>query len=150
MTEKMEVLIAYDSSECADVALHDLRRVGLPHQVDVVVIAVAAVLLPPPRPLISGTMQVGCPADISTVPRGTREHALEKLQAAGLAVWSVVKEGDPKWLLPDEADHWQADCIFVGARGLRRIERLWLGSVSAVMAARAHCSVEVIRTRQKP
>jgi universal stress protein family protein len=35
--------------------------------------------------------------------------------------------------------------IFVGARGLSRFERFRLGSVSAAIFARAHCSVEVAR-----
>ena len=76
------------------------------------------------------------------------EAAAEKLRAAGLAVSSVVKEGDPKRVLIEEAEQWGADCLFVGARGLRRIERFLLGSVSTAVAARAHCSVEVVHPRQ--
>ncbi len=72
------------------------------------------------------------------------ETAAEKLCAAGLVVSSVVKEGDPKRVLIEEAEQWGADCIFVGARGLRRLERFLLGSVSTAVAARAHCSVEVV------
>jgi nucleotide-binding universal stress UspA family protein len=67
------------------------------------------------------------------------------LRTRGLTVSSVIKEGDPKHVLLDEAEHWGADCIFVGARGLSRVERFLLGSVSAAVAARAHCSVEVVR-----
>ena len=63
----------------------------------------------------------------------------------GLTVSSVIKEGDPKHVLLDEAEHWGVDCIFVGARGHSRVERFLLGSVSAAVAARAHCSVEVVR-----
>jgi nucleotide-binding universal stress UspA family protein len=70
------------------------------------------------------------------------------LQRRGLTVSSVIKEGDPKHVLLDEAEHWEADCIFIGARGLRRVERFLLGSVSAAVAARAHCSVEVVRPRR--
>ena len=76
------------------------------------------------------------------------EAAVEKLRVAGLVVSSVVKEGDPKRVLVEEADEWGADCIFVGARGLRRLERFLLGSVSTSVATRAQCSVEVVRPRQ--
>ena len=72
----------------------------------------------------------------------------EPLWNRGLIVSSVIKEGDPKQVLLDEAEHWGADCLFVGARGLSRIERFLLGSVSAAVAARAHCSVEVVRPRR--
>lgn len=73
------------------------------------------------------------------------EVSAAQLRAAGLTVSSLVEDGDPKRVLLDEAEQWDADCIFVGARGLRRIERLPLSSVSAAVAARAHCSVEVVR-----
>jgi len=69
----------------------------------------------------------------------------QPLQAAGLAVSSDVKEGDPKRVLPEIADQCEADCLVVGARGLSRMQRFLLGSVSVAVAARAHCSVEVIR-----
>jgi nucleotide-binding universal stress UspA family protein len=68
-----------------------------------------------------------------------------KLRQAGLVVETLIKNGDPKRLLIDESEHWKADFLFVGARGLRRIERFLIGSVSSTIAARAHCSVEVVR-----
>jgi nucleotide-binding universal stress UspA family protein len=70
----------------------------------------------------------------------------EKLRATGLLASAIAREGDPRRVLLDEAANWQADSIFVGARGLRRIERFLLGSVSAGVAAQANCSVEVVRT----
>ena len=73
------------------------------------------------------------------------DEATEKLQAHGLQVSSVIKQEDPKHLLCNEAEKWGADCIFVGAQGISKIERLLLGSVSASVAARAHCSVEIVR-----
>jgi nucleotide-binding universal stress UspA family protein len=75
----------------------------------------------------------------------TVETLAAPLRTRGLTVSSVLKEGDPKHVLLDEAEQWEADSIFVGARGLSRVERFLLGSVSAAVAARAHCSVEVIR-----
>ncbi len=67
------------------------------------------------------------------------------LNAAGINATAVIKAEEPKRLLIGEAEYWKADCIFVGARGLGRLERLRLGSISSAVAARAHCSVEVVR-----
>ena len=73
------------------------------------------------------------------------EGAADKLRSAGLKVSIVVKEREPKALLCSEAEDLMADCIFVGARGMGRLERFLIGSVSSSVAARAHCSVEVVR-----
>ncbi|MCC6585505.1 MAG: universal stress protein [Bryobacterales bacterium] len=75
-------------------------------------------------------------------------RSVAKLCAAGLTVSPVVAHGEPRKILLEEAERLNADCIFVGARGLRGIERLLLGSVSSAIAARAHCSVEVVRSRE--
>jgi len=73
------------------------------------------------------------------------DAAFEKLRQAGLRTSVVVKEEEPKALLLNEAEGWNADCIFVSARGVGRVERLLTGSVSSAVAARAHCSVEIVR-----
>ena len=58
---------------------------------------------------------------------------------------SETLTGQPKRRIPEEAEAWGATCVFVGAKGMRGVERLLMGSVSAAVAARAHCSVEVTR-----
>ena len=78
--------------------------------------------------------------------RRAAEEAAGRLRAAGLTAEAVVREGDPKRALVGEAEAWGADCVFVGSHGLTgRLERFLLGSVSAAVAARGHCSVEVVR-----
>jgi nucleotide-binding universal stress UspA family protein len=84
--------------------------------------------------------------DKGALAQSIADLSAEELRAAGLLALAVAREGDPKRVLLDEAKKWQADCIFVGATGLRRIKRFLLGSVSGAVAARANCSVEVIRT----
>jgi nucleotide-binding universal stress UspA family protein len=76
------------------------------------------------------------------------DSAFTKLQLAGLKTSVVVKDEEPKVLLSNEAESWGADCIFVGSRGLSGMERFLMGSVSSAVAARAHCSVEVIRVAE--
>ncbi|HSE18598.1 MAG TPA: universal stress protein [Pyrinomonadaceae bacterium] len=76
------------------------------------------------------------------------KRSIEILRSAGMKVSCEVREGDPKRELPKAAEEWGADCIFVGSAGFsNRLERFVLGSVSAAVAARAHCSVEVVRKR---
>ena len=74
------------------------------------------------------------------------KRSVDILRAAGIEVTCDVREGDPKRELCLAAEEWGADCIFVGSSGFsNRFERFVLGSVSGAVAARAHCSVEVIR-----
>jgi nucleotide-binding universal stress UspA family protein len=77
------------------------------------------------------------------------DEAVGKLSAVGLKTAAIIKVEEPKRLLIAEAESWGADCIFVGARGMGRIERFLLGSVSSAVAARAHCSVEVVCDRKE-
>ena len=88
--------------------------------------------------------------------RATIQHALKMVESLErqfrsnkLSTSHLVVAGEPKRVLLDEAHRWRAGCIFVGARGLSRINRFLLGSVSAAVAARAHCSVEVIRSTER-
>ena len=73
------------------------------------------------------------------------ENVATDLRRPGLTVTTKLLDGDPKRVLVEEAHAQNADCIFLGAKGHSRIERMIIGSVSASVAARAHCSVEVVR-----
>jgi nucleotide-binding universal stress UspA family protein len=77
--------------------------------------------------------------------RDAAAAARRELEAAQLSVSTVTRDGDPKAVICDEAEQWGADAIFVGAQSQSRLDRFLLGSVSAAVAARAHCSVEVVR-----
>lgn len=74
--------------------------------------------------------------------------ALDKLRSRGLVASFHAEAGNPKDVLPNEAEKWGADCIFVGANAWgSRLKRFLIGSTSAAVAARSHCSVEVVRSR---
>lgn len=74
-----------------------------------------------------------------------RASAASKLKEKGLHVSTVVEIGRARNLIIEEAEKWRADSIFIGAKGHSLMERIMLGSVSYTVAARAHCSVEVVR-----
>jgi nucleotide-binding universal stress UspA family protein len=77
------------------------------------------------------------------------KNAVEQLSSAGLKATSSVHSGDPKQVLVEESEKWGADSIFLGSTGFSsKFSRFLLGSVCAAVAARAHCSVEVVRKRQ--
>lgn len=79
------------------------------------------------------------------------EAALEAAQARlasypGLALRAEARDGDAKRGLIEAARDWQADAIYVGARGLGPMDRFLLGSVSLYVALNADCSVGVVHT----
>jgi nucleotide-binding universal stress UspA family protein len=74
--------------------------------------------------------------------------AEEKLRAAGLIASEVSHDGDAATVLVHEAENWGAGSIFVGTRNVHGFQHLLHGSVSAAVAARAHCSVEVVRAKK--
>lgn len=58
----------------------------------------------------------------------------------------VSKSSVPKDTIIENAEGWNTDSIFVGPHfSGNSFQRFLLGSVSAAVAARAHCSGEVVR-----
>ena len=90
-----------------------------------------------PRPAV--------PGDETAHARHIAESVAKELRRSGLSAVPVVEPGDPKSVLLREAERFDADCIVVGAKGHSRVERFLLGSVSSAVAARASCTVEVVR-----
>ena len=70
------------------------------------------------------------------------------LSLIGLKTSVVWEKGDPRRVLIDLAQAWDADSIFVGGRRFSgALERFQLGSVATALVTKAHCSVEVVRNR---
>ena len=144
------LLIGVDGSPDAAAAVHAVVRREWPTGSAIHLVAVLdarmRTALAPTRPPVAAWATAGDAEAQSWVPRMVEAMA-EPLCARGLTVSSIITAGDPKQVLLDEAEHWGADCIFVGAQGQGRIARSLLGGVAAAVAARAHCSVEVVRPR---
>lgn len=76
--------------------------------------------------------------------------AIEKLKLAGLNSSLSVSLGHPAEIIIEQAKLWHASSVFVGPHcSLNSFERFLLGSVSVAVAARAACSIEVVRKQPK-
>lgn len=145
----VRIIVGTDGSPASDEALRAVAARQWPPQSEVMVVLVddplapefIGKLVPPLGHMLEEERQ-----EERAWVQKISAHSMELLRSTGMKVTAVVREGDPKRELPKAAEEWGADCIFVGSSGFsNRFARFVLGSVSAAVAARAHCSVEVIR-----
>jgi nucleotide-binding universal stress UspA family protein len=156
----MKVLIAYDGSACANDALEDLSRAGLPLHVDAYVVTVAEAWLPEHLPVEDDTEdREVAPVTVTRLQARSGAVRQEARQLAKIAVrrlqdrfpdWSiqtVVHSDSPAYGVLSEADAIDPDLIVVGSHGRSAFGRLILGSVSQKVLSEAHCSVRIARHR---
>ena len=72
--------------------------------------------------------------------------ACEQIAAAGVAVRTYARQGDPADAILDVAEERGADLIVVGNKGMTGAKRFLLGSVPNKVSHHAPCSVLIIRT----
>lgn len=129
------IVLAYDGSEGSEEAVKSLMARDWPVGSEVKVV------------IVRDSAHIRSTLDIES-GRVTEaaEELVEMLKASGIPASCIVAEGNPKKVIVDEAEGWNADCIFAGATGYTgRLAKFVLGSVSSAVATRAHCSVEVVR-----
>jgi nucleotide-binding universal stress UspA family protein len=76
----------------------------------------------------------------------TLRAAADQVEAAGVAVRTYAREGDPADAILDVAEERGADLIVVGNKGMTGAKRFLLGSVPNKVSHHAPCSVLIIRT----
>jgi nucleotide-binding universal stress UspA family protein len=138
------LIVGVDGSEEADAAVQEIASRDWPNGSQVRIVNSAWSIPPTSDPGTAVNYAEWIAQETERV-KAAAEGAAEKLGSAELKVSIVVGEREPKALLCSEAEDLMADCIFVGSRGMGRLERFLIGSVSLGVAARAHCSVEVVR-----
>ncbi|MFH1060876.1 MAG: universal stress protein [Pseudomonadota bacterium] len=141
------IVVASDFSEGADLAFTtalELTRLGRAR------LSVVHVIPPlvAPSPLLDDMM-------VTEVNLRLRENlndtSLEELQrryqgrAAGVAVETLVREGDPVREVINLVKESSADLLVVGSTGLSGLAEAFFGSVAAKAVRRAPCSVMVVR-----
>jgi nucleotide-binding universal stress UspA family protein len=144
----MKVLLAVDHSPQSASAILALSRRPLPEGSVVGVISVVEKAGPPPVGELltsaGGDLKEYQRLRVAAVETLTKEVAAT-LEAKGLKVETMVREGHPADAIVEEAKQWGAGLIVMGSHGYRGITRLLLGSVAQEVVNRAPCSVEVVR-----
>ena len=145
----VRLLIGVDSSSDSNAAVDAVCVRHWPRGTEVGLLVVVDTVMPlssnPAEPAAMKWIEVGDESNWAQV-REIFEPSAQKIRSAGLHAEVLIRRGNPADEILQEAHTWGADCIFVGAKGTRGIDRLLLGSVSSAVSSRAHCSVEVVRT----
>jgi nucleotide-binding universal stress UspA family protein len=152
----VKILIAYDGSACADAAVKDLRRAGLPEAVEARVLTIAEVLLPvfSKAPDADEPERAGESRRLQAV-RDAYDLANAAAQnvAAMFPKWTVTAHGrpdSPAWGVIKEADSWHPDLVVLGSEGRSGLSRLLVGSVSHKVLTQGNCTLRVARGRDVP
>lgn len=140
----LRMLICHDGSDSSRQAIEMIGRIHWGEQVEITVLNVLM------GDVYSEMMAYEKPADVQQAERQQAEEALawavDQLRSTGAEVRSELSEADS---VADEivvaAERSGADLVVMGHRGLNRIERFFLGSVSENVLRYAPCSVWIVR-----
>lgn len=151
----MRVLIGYDGSKSADVALEELKRAGIPAETQIMITSVGEVWIPPRE--VASRLETAFTPRIATSTKAQEQTLMQTEEIAIEAAlrvrsyfpdWTVQTEclkGNPGQALTEKANDWKADLIIVGSEHLSQLGRMFLGSVSEKVITKARCSVRVAR-----
>jgi nucleotide-binding universal stress UspA family protein len=145
------IIIGFDGSSGAEAAVEAVIARNWTANIEIFLITAIDSIVPDSIGRFMTSSIIWVEEEIQTERRWIEKiahHALRKLRAAGFQAELCVRNGNPKQILIDEASKMGADCIFVGAHSLQNQSGApRFGSVSAAVAERANCSVEVVRNK---
>ncbi len=149
MSRAMKVVVGYDGSDCADRALKDLERGGIPDGSEVLVLSVSEWF---PVPIgLGGSEGMGMePTESGEIAVALARRGAEKLKASH-PTWEIRSEGyigSPAHEIVSRAEDWGGELIVVGSHGRGTVGRFLLGSVSQQVLHTSRCSVRVARPRE--
>ena len=139
MNSGMRILLATDGSDVSLAASQAVAKTNWPTDTELKIVSVI-------DPIIYSLEEIGLLRDKRTVSAHRAiGQAMSVLKETSLKVSGEVIAGTVVRQITDRARSWNADLIVLGTHERRGLKRLLLGSISASVANRAHCSVRVIR-----
>ena len=145
----MKILLAVDGSECSADTVEAVASRPWPPGTIVRVLSVVkpiALLTPEIAIYSSESLDIGQQKATENAREFTTRMG-DWLQSSGLAAETAVRSGEPRSIILDEAQEWDADLIVVGSHGHTGVKRWLLGSVAQSIVSHAGCSVEVVRQK---
>jgi nucleotide-binding universal stress UspA family protein len=122
-----KILVAFDGSESGKNALKQALMLAELEKSWIKVLAVV--------PAYEGDLELVGVSEIEKVLKGPRDKligmAQEAARAEGVEVIADVQQGEPYETIVDVGEEESCDLIVMGRRGLRRLERMLMGSVTA-------------------
>jgi len=154
----IRIIIGNDGSNEAEAMIRSVAKRSWPADTEAKIISVVQTLVPATTLLEASTYaQEPAYSVIREADEQMRSRlgqiaaeSANTLRRAGLSASCATIDGDPRAIIVAEAERLKGDAIFVGARGLGRMQRLLLGSVSSYIVTHAHCTVEVVRPAERP
>jgi nucleotide-binding universal stress UspA family protein len=160
---RMRVLIGYDGTPGAEIALEHLYRgrAGLPETGDARLLAVAdLVTLVPDWAPLSEISESDSPRNVAHAAALASEQATAHARDIAERGARRLREAAPGWTIQtetaigsaaeailDRANVWRPDLIVIGWRGQPALSRWLLGSVAQQVLNEAPCSVRLVRGR---
>jgi nucleotide-binding universal stress UspA family protein len=145
----VKILLAVDGSLPSQQAVDEVARRPWPSQSTIRVLSVIQLYTPPATEFVlAGATLEDMRRQQALEAEGLTSRAAEAVKSAGVSLETIVREGDPRATIVDEAAEWGADLIVVGSHGRTGVKRWLVGSVANAVVSHAPCSVEVVRRRQ--
>ncbi|MCE4625011.1 MAG: universal stress protein [Desulfurococcales archaeon] len=138
-----KILVGFDGSEASYKAVMKAADLAQTMGADLIIVSV----VPPPTALLGELMtpEVIDPKPLADAARSAIKRLKEKLEKEkGVTPETEVLLGDPAEAIVELAKEKGADLIVLGRRGLSRLERLFVGSVTRKVLERAETDVLVV------
>jgi nucleotide-binding universal stress UspA family protein len=151
----MKILVATDGTEHSRGALDAVLNINLSDRDEIKIISVVDMAIPPAVDLYGGFLpptnefETAVRSNIEKIVEEARRYLQEKILNDKIYISTEMPSGSPESRIVETAEEMKADLIIVGSHGYNRWERLLLGSVSDSVVHHAHCSVLVVRSKEK-
>src|SRR5687767_3450246 len=145
----MKILLAVDDSPYSEAAIEAVASRPWPPGTIIRLLSAVEHIVPPATELwydAGGSLERSR-QELTSHYEKLVTRVADQLRAKGMTVETVVRDGDPRSVIVDEAEDWSTDLIVVGSHGRTGLTRWLLGSVAQSVVSHAPCSVEVVRKK---